>query len=61
MQLILNFLEVPLPGTILETSLPETNVWEQLNDEQRAKAVENLASLMAKATDTTRKEEKSDD
>lgn len=39
-QLLLNFLDLPVP---------ETCVWEQLPDRQRALAVETLTRLIAKA------------
>jgi len=49
-QRLLNFLDLPIP---------ETQVWETLEEQQRALAIEVLARLIAKAT--YRPEEESHD
>ena len=50
MQRLLNFLDLPIP---------ETQVWETLEEQQRTLAIEVLARLIAKAT--RRPEEESHD
>jgi hypothetical protein len=50
-QLNLNFLDIPIP---------ETCLWEQLDDEQRRSVVEALARLLVKATRITPREETND-
>ena len=40
-QLILNFIDMPIP---------ETCLWEQLDDDQKRIVIENLARLLVKAT-----------
>ena len=52
MQLYLNFPQIPLP---LE------GVWEQLNKDDRAAALETLAQLLAKAAMEETTQEKSHD
>ena len=52
MQRILNFLDIPIP---------ETQVWETLENEQRTVAIEVLARLIAQATDPSPKREKDHD
>ena len=52
LQRILNFLDIPIP---------ETQVWETLENEQRAVAIEVLARLIAQATDPSPKQEKDHD
>jgi hypothetical protein len=52
LQRILNFLDIPIP---------ETQVWETLDDEQRTVAIEVLARLFAQATDPSPKQEKDHD
>jgi predicted Fe-S protein YdhL (DUF1289 family) len=50
-QLHLNFLDIPIP---------ETCLWEQLDDEQKRSVVETLARLLVKATHFTRQEQTDD-
>jgi hypothetical protein len=50
-QLNLNFLDIPIPDTCL---------WEQLDDEQKRSIVEALARLLVKATRITRQEQTND-
>ncbi len=50
-QLHLNFLDIPIP---------ETCLWEQLDDEQKRSVVEALARLLVKATRITRQEPTND-
>ena len=54
MQRTLNFLDIPIP---------ETQVWETLENEQKTKtvAIEVLARLIAQATDPSPKQEKDHD
>jgi hypothetical protein len=52
LQRILNFLDIPIP---------ETQVWETLENEQRTVAIEVLARLIAQATDLSAKREKDHD
>jgi hypothetical protein len=52
LQRILNFLDIPIP---------ETQVWETLENEQRTVAIEVLARLIAQATDLSAKQEKDHD
>jgi hypothetical protein len=52
MQRNLNFLDIPIP---------ETQVWETLENEQRALAIEVLARLIAQATYPSQKEENDHD
>jgi hypothetical protein len=52
LQRILNFLDIPIP---------ETQVWETLENEQRTVAIEVLARLIAQATDPSPKQEKDHD
>jgi hypothetical protein len=52
MQRHLNFLDIPIP---------ETQVWETLETEQRALAIEVLARLIAQATYPSQKEENDHD
>jgi predicted Fe-S protein YdhL (DUF1289 family) len=40
-QLILNFIDIPIP---------ETCLWEQLDDDQKRIVIETLARLLVKAT-----------
>ena len=47
-QLNLNFLDIPIP---------ETCLWEQLDDDQKRCVVEALARLLVKATRITRREQ----
>ena len=47
MQRLLNFLNLPIP---------ETQVWEALEEQQRDLAIEVLARLIAKATRITEEE-----
>ena len=47
-QLHLNFLDIPIP---------ETCLWEQLDDEQQRSVVEALARLLVKATRIARQEQ----
>ena len=48
----LNFLDLPIP---------EAQVWETLENEQRAVAIEVLARLIAQATDPSPKQERDHD
>jgi hypothetical protein len=48
----LNFLDIPIP---------ETQVWETLDNEQRTVAIEVLARLIVQATYPSQKEEKDHD
>jgi hypothetical protein len=50
-QLILNFNDIPIP---------ETHLWEQLDDEQKRIVVEALARLFVKATRITHQEQTND-
>ena len=50
-QLNLNFLDIPIP---------ETCLWEQLDDEQKRSVVEALARLLVKATRIPRQEQTDD-
>ena len=50
-QLNLNFSDIPIP---------ETCLWEQLDDEQKRSVVEALARLLVKATRITRQEQTND-
>jgi len=50
-QLHLNFLDIPIP---------ETCLWEQLDDEQKRRVVEALARLLVKASQTTQQERTND-
>jgi predicted Fe-S protein YdhL (DUF1289 family) len=50
-QLNLNFIDIPIP---------ETCLWEQLDDEQKRNVVEALARLLVKATPITRQEQTND-
>jgi hypothetical protein len=50
-QLNLNFIEIPIP---------ETCLWEQLDDQQKQSVVEALARLLVKATRITRQEQTND-
>jgi hypothetical protein len=52
LQRTLNFLDIPIP---------ETRVWETLENEQRTVAIEVLARLIAQATDPSPKQEKDHD
>jgi hypothetical protein len=52
LQRILNFLDIPIP---------ETQVWETMENEQRTVAIEVLARLIAQATDPNPKQEKDHD
>jgi len=52
LQRILNFLDIPIP---------ETQVWETLENEQRTVAIEVLARLIAQAIDPSPKQEKDHD
>lgn len=47
-QLNLNFTDIPIP---------ETCLWEQLDDQQKRTVVEALARLLVKATRTTHQEQ----
>jgi hypothetical protein len=48
----LNFLDIPIP---------EAQVWETLENEQRAVTIEVLARLIAQATDPSPKQERDHD
>jgi hypothetical protein len=48
----LNFLDIPIP---------ESQVWETLENEQRAVAIEVLARLIAKANDPSSTQERDHD
>jgi predicted Fe-S protein YdhL (DUF1289 family) len=50
-QLNLKFTDIPIP---------ETCLWEQLDDEQKRNVVEALARLLVKATRITRQEQTND-
>jgi len=50
-QLNLNFLDIPIP---------ETCLWEQLDDEQKRTVVETLARLLVKATRDRNQEQAND-
>jgi predicted Fe-S protein YdhL (DUF1289 family) len=50
-QLNLNFTDIPIP---------ETCLWEQLDDEQKRTVVEALARLLVKATRITHQEQTND-
>ena len=50
-QLILSFNDIPIP---------ETHLWEQLDDEQKRIVIETLARLLVKATRITRQEQTDD-
>jgi hypothetical protein len=52
LQRILNFLDIPIP---------ETQVWETLENEQRTVAIEVLARLIVQATYPSPKEENNHD
>ncbi len=52
MQRILQFLDLPIP---------ETRVWETLDNEQRTLAIEILARLIAQTTDPHPKQEEDHD
>jgi predicted Fe-S protein YdhL (DUF1289 family) len=51
-QLILNFTDVPIP---------ETCLWEQLDDQQKRMVVETLARLLVKATSDQHQEQTAHD
>jgi predicted Fe-S protein YdhL (DUF1289 family) len=51
-QLILNFIDIPIP---------ETCLWEQLDDNQKRIVIESLARLVIKATVDKQLEETSND
>jgi hypothetical protein len=51
-QLNLNFLDIPIP---------ETCLWEELNDEHKQLAIEALARLMVNAVQTGHAQEADDD
>ena len=51
-QLYLNFTDIPIP---------ETCLWEQLDHQQKRIAVETLARLLLKTTQTVRPQEETDD
>ena len=50
-QLNLNFIDIPIP---------ETCLWEQLDDEQKRIVIENLARLLVKATENRHEEQAND-
>ncbi len=50
-QLILNFTDLPIP---------ETHLWEQLDDEQQRLVIETLSRLLVKATQDNRQEQTHD-
>ena len=50
-QLNLNFIDIPIP---------ETCLWEQLDDEQKRTVVETLARLLVKATRDRNQEQAND-
>jgi len=52
LQRLLNFLDIPIP---------ESQVWETLEDEQRILALEVLARLVVQATCSTRRSEEDHD
>jgi predicted Fe-S protein YdhL (DUF1289 family) len=51
-QLILNFIDIPIP---------ETCLWEQLDDDQKRIVIETLARLLVKATVDKQREQTSHD
>jgi predicted Fe-S protein YdhL (DUF1289 family) len=51
-QLNLNFTDIPIP---------ETHLWEQLDDERKRIVVETLARLMTKASRTDQHQEQTND
>lgn len=51
-QLNLNFSDIPIP---------ETCLWEQLDDAQKQTVIETLARLLAKATRTDQDQEQTND
>ena len=51
-QLHLNFLDIPIP---------ETHLWEQLDDQQKRIVIETLARLMTNATRTDQRQEQTND
>ena len=51
-QLILNFIDIPIP---------ETCLWEQLDDDQKRIVIETLARLLVKATVDKQREQTSND
>ena len=50
-QLILNFIDIPIP---------ETCLWEQLDDEQKQSVIETLTRLLVKATRDEHQEQTND-
>ena len=50
-QLNLNFTDIPIP---------ETCLWEQLDDQQKRTVIENLARLLVKATRDRNQEQTND-
>jgi predicted Fe-S protein YdhL (DUF1289 family) len=53
-QLNLNFTDIPIP------TIPETCLWEQLDDERKRIVVEALARLLVQATRDKRQEQSND-
>jgi hypothetical protein len=51
-QLNLNFTDIPIP---------ETHLWEQLDDERKRIVVETLARLMTNASRTDQRQEQTND
>jgi predicted Fe-S protein YdhL (DUF1289 family) len=51
-QLILNFIDIPIP---------ETCLWEQLDDDQKRIVIETLARLLVKTTEDKQQEQTSND
>jgi hypothetical protein len=51
-QLNLNFIDIPIP---------ETHLWEQLEDEQKRIVIETLARLMTNATRAGKRQEQTND
>src|ERR1035437_4370374 len=51
-QLNLNFTDIPIP---------ETHLWEQLDDQQKRIVIETLARLMTNATRTDQRQEQTND
>jgi predicted Fe-S protein YdhL (DUF1289 family) len=51
-QLKLNFTDIPIP---------ETHLWEQLDDQQKRIVMETLARLMTNATRTDQRQEQTND
>ena len=51
-QLILNFIDIPIP---------ETCLWEQLDDDQKRIVIETLARLLVKATGDKHQEQTKND